>query len=273
MKLTLQQLLSQKITDYQKTPLERALTLLSILDIDSITHYKEELLLRNYLTKLTANSKLQFSEILMELHNLPKTLIYDLVEQLPKVSNNRYLQEIFNQLNIIIDPNYVKVETDNIEDTEIYFTDLIIFMIYEIKNHNQPKKEGEDLFFKAILEDNLQMFKAFYTNGEIDINVRNYYNESLLHLTCMQNARKIFKYLVELGLDIEDKSDEGITPLHKACEFNSKACVETIINYGVNLDITDNYGNTPLHYACFKKNKEVIKLLIDNGANIEIKNN
>jgi len=116
MKLKLEELLNQKLADYHKNPLEQILSILTKLDIDSVNHYRDELLLRNYLNKITSNSKTVFSNLLVEFTNLPTELVAELVELLPKESSNPYVQEMINTLNSIIDPEFVKKEVTKVED-------------------------------------------------------------------------------------------------------------------------------------------------------------
>ncbi len=77
------------------------------------------------------------------------------------------------------------------------------------------------------------------------------------------------KELIEAGVDVKAKDENGRTALHKAAEKDHFEIVKLLIEKGADVNIADNGGNTPLHHA---KSKKVAELLLTNGANINAKN-
>jgi hypothetical protein len=69
---------------------------------------------------------------------------------------------------------------------------------------------------------------------------------------------EILSMLLENGLDINVKDENGQTALHKLVKANSPKLVKEFLNRGANPLIKDNKGNIPLNYA---KSKEIISIL------------
>ena len=94
------------------------------------------------------------------------------------------------------------------------------------------------------------------------------------------NIQRI-KTLLEEGVDVNSKNEQGIFPLYIASQLsNSTSSFETVkflIDNGANVNLkTVTLGTTPLMAAVERSNStsslETVKLLLDNGADINIKN-
>ena len=67
---------------------------------------------------------------------------------------------------------------------------------------------------------------------------------------------------MELGADIEAKTDTGKTALHVAVNGDNRKSVFALLKKMANLNAQDDYGQTPLHTAAERDSVEVAKLLI-----------
>nr|XP_042907959.1 uncharacterized protein LOC107440000 [Parasteatoda tepidariorum] len=76
---------------------------------------------------------------------------------------------------------------------------------------------------------------------------------------------EVFKILVNLGINIEMKNIYGHTPLHIACMFNNLPIVQYLTDNSANLNIPDKIGFSPLHYAVDSNNLELVKILFASG--------
>jgi hypothetical protein len=81
------------------------------------------------------------------------------------------------------------------------------------------------------------------------------------------------KALVDIGDDIEDRSNNGRTPLHWASLWGHYPVVEYLVDIGANISSTDVTGMTSLMCAVYNNQKEIVSYLIQQGANPTVKNN
>ncbi|MAD25531.1 MAG: hypothetical protein CMO44_15325, partial [Verrucomicrobiales bacterium] len=56
--------------------------------------------------------------------------------------------------------------------------------------------------------------------------------------------------------------------IHDAAESGDLSIVQTLINTGIDVNQKNEDGWTPLHIAASKNHREIVELLIDNGADI-----
>jgi len=78
------------------------------------------------------------------------------------------------------------------------------------------------------------------------------------------------KELLILGIDINIKNKYGKTPLHLAISKRNIYTAKLLIDNGADINAKDNLGKTPFHHAY---NEESICLLVNTGADINAKDN
>jgi cytohesin len=91
----------------------------------------------------------------------------------------------------------------------------------------------------------------------VDVNVRNSYGETPLHLTMdwwyegsertRDRRLDVVKFLLEHGADPDAKNDDDQTPLHHASNFGSAKGAQLMLEHGANVHTQDKQGRTPLH--------------------------
>lgn len=128
----------------------------------------------------------------------------------------------------------------------------------------------------------------FLINLNLDVKAVDYGGNSLLHTLAMRydvhssytggyRLIPLWKKLVGLGLDLEQKNHAGRTPLHILCTASERIVpsvpsqgelmpMSFVISRVKNLDVPDNDGATPLHIAV-TRSETLSKQLIDAGAN------
>jgi ankyrin repeat protein len=107
------------------------------------------------------------------------------------------------------------------------------------------------------VEKLLNFIKIKFKENEI-INIPNNFNNSPIHISCLNQNIVITKLLIKHNSKINLKNKHGNLKKNKKKK---------------NIKLKNKLGNTPLHISIFKKNLKLIKLLIKNGADLSIKNN
>ena len=79
--------------------------------------------------------------------------------------------------------------------------------------------------------------------------------------------------LLDAGVDVNAKEENGMTPLHYAAQYGRKEIVELLIDEGAEVNAKDEDGWTPLHEAAHYGRKEIVELLIASDAEVNAKDN
>ncbi|KAJ5071723.1 cyclin-dependent kinase inhibitor 2c [Anaeramoeba ignava] len=109
-------------------------------------------------------------------------------------------------------------------------------------------------------------------------------NQTLLHLACLnqkKNPYATIKSLVEKRININAKNYYRQTPLHLACQFqrdsDSIDIISLLIMKGADVNIKNSKHQSPLHLVCIYQQHqnafEIGKILVENGADVNAKNN
>jgi ankyrin repeat protein len=96
---------------------------------------------------------------------------------------------------------------------------------------------------------------------------------SLLHLTSMTGNIKLTELLLDHGLSLKHRDNDGATPLIRACAFGHRKLAQYLVGRGAQINDTDSAGNTCLHMAAASGSTEVCKWLMQSGLNVFIPNN
>ena len=60
--------------------------------------------------------------------------------------------------------------------------------------------------------------------------------------------------------------------MFNACSSGNKRLVKYLVEHGADINIPNNTDRTPLFNACFIKNEELVKYLVEIGADINKQN-
>ncbi len=134
--------------------------------------------------------------------------------------------------------------------------------------------------------------RAFFTNDVQQFELIIKRNKSLVHsvgaippidgkLPIMAHAifharRDFVEVLLNNGVDVNSKLDEGRTPLAflTSSKYNKHYdrtnLMRLLLDRGADVNLADESGHTPLLYAAIKKNEEQVKLLIGAGAELDV---
>ncbi len=141
-------------------------------------------------------------------------------------------------------------------------------------NFNEKDNCGNNILHICAKKGNTKLFKQFI--GFVNINEKNFYFETALHMAVNNNNIEIVKLLLDNGADVNAKDVEENTPLHIASEKGYTKVVNQLLTNKksknkININEKDNDWNTPLHMAANNNKIGIVKLLLDNGADVNAK--
>ena len=152
--------------------------------------------------------------------------------------------------------------------------------------------------YRTACQGNMTRLDSLLTNT--DINTQDQRGRSLLHWAVGCNKEQVFNSLLEKGIAIDVKDNEGVTPLYMAVRFQNMdffnrlmalqngerwkkeqggmlfekailnrdlAFVQKLVASGVPLEVTNTKGSTPLEIALRMKADSISDWLKNNGAN------
>ncbi len=94
----------------------------------------------------------------------------------------------------------------------------------------------------------------------------------------VSTVKLFLKYYKQMKVDINVKDKYGYTPLHVACLCNCKnEILELMLSYeGILVDVENEDGNTPMHYFCkcflSPTCQEISKRMLELGADLNKQN-
>lgn len=103
--------------------------------------------------------------------------------------------------------------------------------------------------------------KALDAGG--DVNARNKYQNTLLHLAAGHGPTEIVRLLLARGADPNLRNDKGEAPLHWAAGNGRLAAVTLLIDYGAHLTPKDDGSHTPLELATKYEQTRIARILAD----------
>jgi len=89
-----------------------------------------------------------------------------------------------------------------------------------------------------------------------------------LYDACNKNHEYITKYLISLGVNVNQRNCDWDTPLIASCKNGNEKMMKYLIEHGARINLCNTFCNSPLFYACQNKNENMAKYLIDCGANV-----
>jgi len=117
-----------------------------------------------------------------------------------------------------------------------------------------------------------EVWRRFSRQGGIINSIHgknNYSMVSCMFINSVNSKNLNFtKYLIEIGADVNAKSERGYTPLNIAVFNQDIDTAKLLIKHGADVNINSSSNSNNLDYSIFRKNTELAKLLLENDADI-----
>eukprot|EP00210_Caulerpa_lentillifera_P002161 g2075.t1 len=80
------------------------------------------------------------------------------------------------------------------------------------------------------------------------------------------------KELMNQGVSVDDKDEEGRTGFHFACGYGEMPCIQFFLENGADVNLADNNKNTAMHYAAGYGQEEAVKILLEKNCDLLLQN-
>lgn len=167
--------------------------------------------------------------------------------------------------------SFAGIDEDLFEAVKINDLVKVRELIDKGANVNFKDKYGYSILHLAVNNGNFEIVSFLIEKGadvKAKVSGHIYKGWTPLHFTAIYDKIKIAKLLLKKGVDVNAKDDKGITPLQWATGYGKLEIVKLFIENGADVNNKDNEGMTPLHGAVVYSRFDVIRLLIDKGADI-----
>lgn len=171
---------------------------------------------------------------------------------------------------------YNQNSRDTKKDYAIVAFYSLLLIIFGFKNDiSTPRHFKDGPFQKSVYNNNWKEIKHFI-QVKADINQRNLYGFTPLHIATLNNDFKAYQFLIDHGADpslpvvgVRDSNFQGLDVMRLAISGDSHRIVEHLLKNKYHVErVNDKSLNTPLHYAASKCKTKMVDQLISNGANV-----
>ena len=153
------------------------------------------------------------------------------------------------------------------------FVLLFFFSVFFLPDYCQgqeravpDKQKITDELFAAAEKGDFKTIKNLLTKYPDMKDARRNGGWTLLHMAF--GSREMVEYLIEIGADIEARSDGQWTPLHSQAYSGHKDGVELLLEHGADIEAKHAYDLTPLLNSIRWNRVEAARLLVERGANV-----
>ena len=94
-----------------------------------------------------------------------------------------------------------------------------------------------------------------------------------IHELVKSNEIRDVERALDDGVDVDSRNQYGATPLHLAVQHNDIVLAELLLNRGAKVDARQRQGATPLHIAAHEGLLAMAELLLGHGADLNARNN
>jgi uncharacterized protein len=141
----------------------------------------------------------------------------------------------------------------------------------QITGNKATDKEVKSMFYDPIVAGDIGVIRGLVEDLHISPGAKDgskFENIPIL-LSIDAGRTNILKYLIKQKVNINVKSDAGVTPLILACLIEDEAMVKLLLESGANISAKGNDGKNALMITASKGNLKLLKLLLEQKIDIE----
>ncbi|MHC9538523.1 MAG: ankyrin repeat domain-containing protein [Vulcanimicrobiota bacterium] len=147
-------------------------------------------------------------------------------------------------------------------------TEMIEYLVSKGADINAGDRDGRTPLDYAFIYSR-DLSKTLEALG-VDVKARTSRGETALFFA---DERKDAEYLIEKGIGVKIKDNEGRTALHGSGANRNIDVARVLVRHGADLNAKDNNGETPLHAAVYYRNDDLVQYLLEKGADSNIRDN
>ena len=191
--------------------------------------------------------------------------------------------EYANVLETILKNYSVDINKLNSKGEPLFFDSIVhfnfkLFKLLRTKNINlnQKDKDGNNIIFKLMdyNDKNLIKDKKLYLttiksliNAGVDINAKNNEGLTALHIAVSEKCEYTIRLLLEMRADCFVTDKQGRSIFHTCIWKNTTKYFRLLHHYNKEIiNLPDNYGIRPINYAAFMGKKDLVIEMLDVGA-------
>lgn len=129
-------------------------------------------------------------------------------------------------------------------------------------------RDGNSLFTVAVLETANPLIAKLLLKYDVDIDERNRFGDSAMHLAAERGRAVSAKILIDHGIDINATDAHGRTALQLAARGSAEEVVQMLIASGADVDAIDIHGLNALSYTALWGTIETFQLLVRKATDI-----
>jgi ankyrin repeat protein len=140
---------------------------------------------------------------------------------------------------------------------------ILIFSCYESNNNEENIISDEEAILEAVQNGDYNQTKLLLDIG-VDVNTKSDTRKILLNYASKNGSMDIVKLLIDYGSDIDGNLSDP-SPLMEACWNEHIDIVKYLVEKGADINLYLEWGSA----VSYASNYEILKYLIDNGASYE----
>lgn len=193
--------------------------------------------------------------------------------------------EYANVLDIILKNYSIDINRLDSKGQPLFFDSILFFNFKLFKllrtksiNLNQKDKNGNNIIFKLMEYNNKNLIKdkklylntiKSLVNAGVDINAKNNEGVTSLHLAVGEKCEYTIRLLLELRADCFITDNQGRSIIHTCIWKNTTKYFKLLHHYNKEIvNIPDNFGIKPINYAAFMGKKALVVEMLDVGAQL-----
>lgn len=139
-----------------------------------------------------------------------------------------------------------------------FVTDLLLTSKFKLLGQ---KNNGK--VYEAIKQDNLHLFKAYYTDPN-DIEQERGYYESYLQYALIFKSKNIIRLLLDSNYSINEINETGLTSTHYALKYGDVEIIKLFENHNANFFVLSRLNETPVDFSFMNSDLNSLEYLFIN---------